>query len=42
MQFTEKQLDEFIEQNRMICESYAEEFFDGDIYQSAEYLLNQI
>jgi len=42
MEFTQEQLDKFIEDNRATCESYAAEFFAGDIYQAAEYLLNKI
>lgn len=35
-------LKTFIQNNRGICERYAAEHFAGDIYQAAEYLLNQI
>ncbi len=40
--FSEEQLKQFIEDNCATCESYAAEFFADDIYQAAEYLLNQI
>ncbi len=40
--FSNERLEQFIEDNRATCESYAADFFAGDIYQAAEYLLNQI
>lgn len=42
MEFIEVKLDKFIEKNSSTCEGYASEILAEDIYQAAEYLLNQI
>ena len=35
-------LSSFLEENYQTCKDYAKEFFAGNLYQAAEYLLNQI
>lgn len=42
MNYTDEQLEEFIDNNRSRCEIMADEFFAGDVYQAAEYLIDQI
>ena len=42
MEYQNKKLENFIEDNRSKCEQLADFYFCGDIYQAAEYLLDQI